>query len=506
MRIDSIIEKAAVKPTGTKGTVKSVAPVKGPVVKPVAKVAAKPATQPAKLAGKPVLAPRSELNQLAAELSVKFPDGRFIVHGKNSTKPVEHIRVFSLSRNEFVAALNLLGFKQVDLIPDQTRLSTKYAANIFSFTKHGEIFSFVLSSMSDDDAKAGVGIKEYSPTNLGLAGKILDKKALIAVAKSAVTIKAKDENLRKALLGLIDIAANGCKGTLPAALNKAINNSRGQLSQDFGEILAPIAIMKGKEMAEFPVGNSPIVDVRIGKTNISVKSLTGSGTSFRTIADLLDGYEKTHKPKGADKTRFNILKQFHPSSPGKNVDKIIAAAATANIPEYHKLMEILGTSDVVNFTQLEEALKAMKIKDYKRFLKTFYPAMKAGGWKMPAGLPADGAYNMGLSLNKPEKEKVAGKYSFDKNPVVGGANILTYMLGTGLLNHIKKGNNAHAFSKMMTDIVSKGDAVIGKIDITLNGGLKLVTRPFSDLEFEFQYHAPSHIPGNNLPGFIAKLN
>ena len=58
---------------------------------------------------------------------------------------------------------------------------------------------------------------------------------------------------------------------------------------------------------------------------------------------------------------------------------------------------------------------------------------------------------------------------------------------------------------MMTDIVKHADAVIGHIAINPNGTLKLTTRPFSELKFAFQYHAPSHIPGNNLPGFIAIL-
>jgi hypothetical protein len=33
-----------------------------------------------------------------------------------------------------------------------------------------------------------------------------------------------------------------------------------------------------------------------------------------------------------------------------------------------------------------------------------------------------------------------------------------------------------------------------------------VTKPFSQLNFGFQYHAPSHIPGNNLPGFMVVMD
>ena len=58
---------------------------------------------------------------------------------------------------------------------------------------------------------------------------------------------------------------------------------------------------------------------------------------------------------------------------------------------------------------------------------------------------------------------------------------------------------------MMTDIVNKADAVIGHITINTDGTQSLRTEPFSNLEFNFHYRAPSHIPGNNLPGFMAIL-
>jgi len=107
---------------------------------------------------------------------------------------------------------------------------------------------------------------------------------------------------------------------------------------------------------------------------------------------------------------------------------------------------------------------------------------------------------------EPPKAKQAGKPSYDINPAKGGANILTYVLGIGLLNYITKGNDAEKYKEMMTDIVNKADAVIGHITVNGDGSLALKTRPFSDLKFNFQYHAPSHLPGNNLPGFVAILD
>lgn len=463
-------------------------------------------------------APKADLNKLAADLKTAIPSGRFDPTGKSKGKPVEHIRLFGVSRGEFLGAMSKMGFTQEDLRPEQTHLSTKYAANIFSFSKDNKIFSFVISSKGTEDTSVGVGIKEYSPTNLGLAGKVLKRNELIDATKKAVSAKAKDENLKNALLALVDIAANRGKGQLSPELNQAIAADRNQLSVDFGEVLAPIAIMDDNDVAEFPVGNSPLIDVKVGNQNISVKSLSGSGTSFRSIANLMDKYEAAMSGDSPDKEKYNLLKKFHPSAGGNNKDKIISAAAQGKIAEHTKMIEILGTQKLNSFKDLTTALApilkdksslfaTMKAgSDYGAFLTKFYPAMIAGGWGKPVGLPADGAYYMGQKKEAPKKEKAAGKRSFDNDPVNAGADILTYVLGVGLLNFVTKGGDAEGYSKVMTDIVSKADAVIGKIDITTAGGLSITTKPFSNLKFAFQYHAPSHIPGNNLPGFIAILD
>lgn len=451
-------------------------------------------------------ASKPELNQLASQLKTSIPNGRFEPTGKGKSKPVEHIRIFGVSRSELLNSMASMGYTQADLRPEQTYLSTKYAANIFSFTKDNKIFSFVISSKGTEETAVGVGIKEYSPTNLGLAGKVLSRNELIQSAKDAVSKKAKDENLKNALLSLIDIAANRGQGQLTPELNQAIANDRNQLSVDFGEVLAPIAIMDDNDNAEFPVGNSPLIDVKVGSQNISVKSLSGSGTSFRSIADLMDKYEQAITSDDPNKQKFEMLKKFHPKAGGNNKDKIISAAAQSGIAEHKEMMKILGVSKIENFSQLSSALRAKKITDYGTFLKTVYPAMTAGGWGKPVGLPADGAFYMGTKKEAPKVEKAAGKRSFDRDPVDSGADILTYVLGVGLLNFVTRGGDAEGYSKIMTDIVNKADAVLGKIDITVNGGIKITTRPFTELKFAFQYHAPSHIPGNNLPGFIAILD
>jgi len=313
----------------------------------------------------------------------------------------------------------------------------------------------------------------------------------------------RDQNLKPALIGLVDIAAAGCNTPLDPELAASIKPLIGIISQDFGEILAPILIMDNDDIAEFPSGNAPIVDVKLKNTNLSVKALTGSGTSFKTVADLMDQYESSiNSDKGLTK-KYQILKQFHPSTGGSNVDKIIRAVSMAKIPEYTTICSIIGVQKLSSYDEFAKLiLDFTKNMKYSEFLETFYPAMMAGNWGKPVGLPADGPYYMGQKKEAPKKEKAAGKNSYMAKPGYGAANILTYVMGIGLLNYIRRGKDSKQYSNMMTDIVKQANASIGHITINPNGTMTLKTTPFSQLKFEFQYHAPSHIPGNNLPGFM----
>ena len=44
--------------------------------------------------------------------------------------------------------------------------------------------------------------------------------------------------------------------------------------------------------------------------------------------------------------------------------------------------------------------------------------------------------------------------------------------------------------------------MLGHVKIGQDGSLIVSSTSFADLEFEFDYHAPSHIAGNNRPGFM----
>lgn len=447
-------------------------------------------------------AERSQLSSIAQSLGQSLPNGTFKIQAAGGVKKIPHIRAQKISTAELKSAMAQLGATPSSPDPTQSVLSGKFPVQ--SFVIDGITYSIVIGAVKGAAGEESIGLnrKELAPTGLGLDGQKFNKKQLIAATKQALQSKIREEGLRNALMALVDNAAAGGTNKLPPELASQIAPLVGIISQDFGEILAPMLVMDNNDIAEFPAGNNPIVDVKLRNMNLSVKALTGSGTSFRTIADLMDKYEASITDEG-QRSKYNILKQFHPSTGGKNVDKIVRAAATAKIPEYRTIAKILGTNKLVDYEDLVKRVGAFtKGMDYGTFIKTFYPAMIAGNWGKPVGLPADGAYYMGQKTTSPTKEKAAGKNSYDAKPGIGGADILTYVMGIGLMNYIRRSKDATDYSNMMTDIVKQADAYIGHITVNADGTMSLKTRPFSDMKFEFQYHAPSHIPGNNLPGFM----
>jgi len=459
----------------------------------------------------PVYADNKQNNAAIAALQIGLPHGNFKQQAASGAKKVRSIRARSVNLAELRTAMTNWGATPATTDGNQATASSSFPAH--SFKKGDVLYTIVIGMKGQkegDDTSTGIGRKELTPAGLGINGGIFNKQELIDKVKHAVNQKfgKRDPLLASTLIALVDNADTGGQTPLLPEQASHIASYLGTVSQDFGEILAPILIMKPEDKAELPTGNNPLVDVKLPGMNMSVKALTGSGTSFRAIHDLMDKYEKSISNDKNKQAKFKILKQFHPSNAGNNKDKIIAAAATAKIPEYKKLVEIAGVRSISNFQFMTVAVARIldeTTEDYTTFLAAVYPAMIAGDWGKPVGLPADGAYYLGMRENV-KQAKAAGKPSFDADPVNGGADILTYVLGVGLLNYITKGKHSDEYKEMMTSIVKEADAVIGHITINADGTLKLKTRPFSDMKFEFQYHAPSHIPGNNLPGFIGILD
>lgn len=464
----------------------------------------------------PNYADNKNLKDAAAFLQQQFPDGKFSVQNAAGTKQVSSIRARGISLAALKQGMTAFGADTGATDTKQSTASSSFPAH--SFKKDGELYTVVIGMKGvkgDDESSVGLARKELTPTGLGIAGGFFDKKQLINDTKKAVEskIRKRDPMLADALNALVDSAAAGGGTPISPELMAHISPYLGTVSQDFGEILAPILILEPGQKAELPKGNEPLVDVKIPGMNLSIKALTGSGTSFRSISDLMDKYEDSIADDKESTKHFEVLKSFHPNAGGKNVDKIIKAAAKANIKEYKEAVRKFGDFD--DFAELYSRMSVWpwtsgSIANYRDFLNVSLDVFSASdnkGVKF-VGMPADGKFYLGSDgAKKPSaREKAAGYASFRADPPKAASNIITYTLGVGLLNYVKGGKNAEKYKTMMTNIVKEADAVIGHITVNKDGTMSLVTKPFSTLQFQFQYHAPSHIPGNNLPGFIALLN
>ena len=471
----------------------------------------------------PKYATRDQVKHLQKELVKQLPY-RFDVEAKPAVSPVVYIRVFGADINDLKSYFTQWGLEALQTTPEQNILSGSYQK--LSYLAGDTVYTLVVAGVgSNAKAKAPgastipaesvvVAKKEFTPTVLQLGGRVFNRDQLIKDVTAAVSARAKDRPaLLAILLELIEVAA-GAKTSLSPENNANLNSAaRKQLGQDFGEILAPIVLADKSEKIEFPAeGNFPLIDVTVGQNRYSVKSLTGSGTSFTSIVGLLDDFERTISSDEEQKMLFDLIKRYHPSEGGKNTDKVIKAAIHAQVPEYTLAADLFGlTFD--SYQSLTVAIGQYFKQDtseagYTKFLKKIYPISIAGGWEKPVGMPADaGKYLPNLNLPQPKKEaKTAGYPSYRASPVRAMANIVTYILGVATLNYITKGAKAKEYQAMMTKIVSQSPAWLGKIDITADGQLSMVTKPFSQLNFGFQYHAPSYNPGNNLPGFMVVMD
>ena len=60
---------------------------------------------------------------------------------------------------------------------------------------------------------------------------------------------------------------------------------------DFGEILTPLLLSDEQDDIVFPAGNAMLADVEINGRPFSVKSASGSGTSFKAIKGYMDSFQ-----------------------------------------------------------------------------------------------------------------------------------------------------------------------------------------------------------------------
>lgn len=417
------------------------------------------------------------------------------------------LRISDTTSEQLKQSLKSMGLAPSELTDIQSVSSGQF--EILSYTGRGKTYTFVLRGRKTAASYAGAAAdmvlnrKDLTPVKLGLARDYSDRKELADATKQAIKARVKNQNLAKALTELVVLAENRGAGQLSPESLEYVKPFLGMISQDFGEILAPIALAADGEEISFPVGNEKLIDVTVGgNVRYSVKALGGSGTSMNSLGSLLDEYDMTLTDAGKQQMFRNAIKIWASTKKeGSVTDRICLAANLNRTPEYLSYVDILG-GEFDSWAKLKSLL-SNKVEglDYKGFLEMILPATQAGNWGSNVGMPADSNYYLGLTPNKP-KPGIAGKYSYDHDPVDGAANIITYSLGKGIEYMIRRGPNKQQYKDIMNDMIKQLNCQLGHVNIDNQGQLVVTSKPFDNLDFEFDYHAPSHIAGNNRPGFM----
>jgi hypothetical protein len=425
---------------------------------------------------------------------------------KSGRLPV--LRVSDITPAQLDQAVAGLGMAETPLTDYQAVSSGQFG--IHSYTSNGKTFTFVLRGVKTAASYAGAAVdlvlnrKDLTPVKLGLAGEYSDRKELADATKEAIKKRIKNENLAKALTELVELAETRGAGQLTPESLEYVKPFLGMISQDFGEILAPIALANDGEEISFPAGNEKLIDVTVGgKVRYSVKALGGSGTSMNSLGSLLDEYDNTLTDAGKQKMFRDAIKIWASTKKeGSVTDRICLAANKNQTPEYLSYVDILG-GDFDKWKELKTLLTPLvKDLDYKGFLEMILPATQAGNWGTNVGMPADSNYYLGLTPNKPKKTGIAGKYSYDHDPVDGAANIIAYCLGKGMEYMIRRGPSQQQYKDIMNDMIKQMNCQLGHVAIDGQGQLTITSKPFGNLDFDFDYHAPSNKAGNNRPGFL----
>lgn len=497
-------------------------PDKGPKVQMMmleAELDAQTANQPttanqpqAKNPAEPVYAERKDYDSLTPALAawleqdgVKDAENKIEYSKKSGRLPV--LRISDVTPAQLEKAAKGLGLTSAPLTDWQSVSSGQFS--IYSYAGQGKTFTFVLRGVKTAASYAGAAAdlvlnrKDLTPVKLGLAGDYSNRAELAAAAKKAIKERVKNENLAKALTELIELAENRGSGQLTPDSLEYVKPFLGMISQDFGEILAPIALASDGEEISFPVGNEKLIDVTVGgNTRYSVKALGGSGTSMNSLGSLLDEYDKTLTDEGKQKMFRNAIKIWASTKKeGSVTDRICLAANLNQTPEYLSYVDILG-GEFKSWKELKALLTPLvKNLDYKGFLQMILPATQIGNWGSNVGMPQDSNYYLGMTNVKP-KPGIAGKYSYDHDPVDGAANIIAYSLGKGIEYMIRRGPDQQQYKDIMNDMIKQLNCQLGHVNIDGQGQLVITSKPFGNLNFDFDYHAPSHIAGNNRPGFM----
>ena len=405
-----------------------------------------------------------------------------------------------LDKDELLEILKQLpqgsGITLTPITDPQKQISNFGAGESLQFTYKGKTYYVLAKKTVAGSSGKKLKIfnkKELTPAVLGLSTSYSDKKSLAQDLEQKINQKYNDD--RGAVL--IHVMRNALNYTgqqpLPSNLEYVLQNATmmKQVSQDFGEAIGPL-LYAGSGKIDFPVGNEPVIDVKVGNVGIAIKSLSGSGNSMVKLKEIIDAYADTVDQK--DVKKIAQIKTFQKLSDKniKVIPSIIQIAKDINSPE---------------MTALENATKKMQIYDLPQLLKAVEKLIYKNGKLLPYEttlaklekiLSASGkTFGMPRDRGTP---KAIRKYKQD--PKIYSAYILAYGLGKGLENVIVNGVDKDAYGGLLKDIMRTVNAKAGFVSVTPNGIVKFQIKDFKDLNFKFDYHAFTTKPGNNRPGFV----
>ncbi len=388
------------------------------------------------------------------------------------------------------------GITLTPITDPQKQISNFGAGESLQFTYKGKTYYVLAKKTVAGSSGKKLKIfnkKELTPAVLGLSTSYSDKKSLAQDLEQKINQKYNDD--RGAVL--IHVMRNALNYTgqqpLPSNLEYVLQNPTmmKQVSQDFGEAIGPL-LYAGSGKIDFPVGNEPVIDVKVGNIGIAIKSLSGSGNSMVKLKEIIDAYADTVDQK--DVKKIAQIKTFQKLSDKniKVIPSIIQIAKDINSPEMTALENATKKMQIYDLPQLLKAVEKLiykngKLLPYETTLAKLEKILSASGKTF--GMPRDRG-----------TAKAIRKYKQD--PKIYSAYILAYGLGKGLENVIVNGVDKDAYGGLLKDIMRTVDAKAGFVSVTPNGIVKFQIKDFKDLNFKFDYHAFTTKPGNNRPGFV----
>jgi len=376
----------------------------------------------------------------------------------------------------------------------QKKISSFNRAEGMQFVYKNKIFYIAVARTVQSQKGSNIKLfnkKELTPNNLGLQSEYSDRNTLAQDITQVIQKKYIDDR-GPMLIHVMNNALNyQSQKPISQELKYLLDNNtiQKQVSQDFGEAISPLLYGKGK--ISFPVGNEPVIDVKVGNTGIAIKSLSGSGNSMTKLKDIIDAYADTMNQSDVKKTANmkTIQKLADKSISVKDV--ILQIASDIQSPEMTALEGESLKMKIYNIAQLNKATEKLiyekgQVAPLKKVMEKIKKILGASGRLF--GMPRD-----------LDSKKAEGKYQ--RNPIQYVSYILLYGLGKGIENVIVRGVDKEAYGGLLKDIMSKVKAKVGFVSVDSNGIVGFEIKDFKDLNFKFDYHAFTTKPANNRPGF-----